>query len=76
MVTMMTSSDINMAIVQFGHKHDEENLKILARRVTKEKIAHWYFFEETADREFEIAALRPHYDFVYECIDSENFYEV
>ena len=73
---MMTNSDINIAIVQFGHKPREEELKMFARTLAREQTAHWYFFEETANREFEIEALRPHYIGIYECIDAENFKEI
>lgn len=76
MTTMIASSDINMAIVQFGHKKNEEELQKIIEQLTKKKLAHWYYFDETADREFEIADLKTHYDIVYECIDIENFYEV
>ena len=75
-MTMMTNSDTNIAVVQFGRKPNDKELEKIAITLARENLAHWYFFEETADREFEIAALRPHYDFIYECIDIENFYEV
>lgn len=75
-MTMMINSDINIAVVQFGRKKDEEELKILARRLTKERLADWYYFDETANKEFEIKDLKNYYDFIYECIDIENFYEV
>lgn len=75
-MTMMINSDINMAIVQFGRKPNDEELEKIAITLAREGLAHWYFFEETADREFEIADLKSHYDIVYECVDTENFYEV
>lgn len=73
---MMINSDTNIAVVQFGRKPNDKELEKIAITLAREGLAHWYFFEETADREFEITALRPHYDVVYECIDIENFYEV
>lgn len=73
---MMITSNTKMAIIQFGHKPNEEELKELSKQLSIKKIADWYYFDKTADREFEVAALRPHYDIVYECIDIENFYEV
>lgn len=73
---MKTNSNIKMAIVQFGHKPKEEELQKITRQLAREELAHWYFFDETANRDFEIADLKSHYDFVYECIDIENFYEV
>ena len=75
-MTMIISSDTKIAIVQFGHKKDEEELQKITRQLAREELAHWYYFDETADREFEVAVLRPHYDIIYECIDIENFYEV
>ena len=75
-MTMMINSDINIAIVQFGHKKDEDELQKITRQLAREGLAHWYYFDETADREFEVAALRPHYEVIYECIDIENYYEV
>ena len=75
-MTMMINSGINMAIVQFGRKPNDEELEKIAITLAREGLAHWYFFEETADREFEIADLKSHYDIVYECVDTENFYEV
>lgn len=77
MTTMMkTNSNTKIAIVQFGHKPREEELKANSRILTRRGIVDWYFFDETADRDFEVAALRPHYDFIYECIDIENFEEI
>lgn len=73
---MTTNLEAKIAIVQFGHKKNEEELQKITRQLAREELAHWYYFDETADREFEVAALRPHYDVVYECIDIENFYEV
>lgn len=76
-MTMTTiDSNIIMAIVQFGHKPKEEKIKKLAKLLKKEQIADWYFFEETADKEFEIKALCPHYTIIYECIDAESFEEI
>ena len=75
-MTMMINSDINMAIVQFGRKPNDEELEKIAIALAREGLAHWYFFEETADKEFEIKELKTHYNFVYECVDTENFYEV
>jgi hypothetical protein len=72
----MISSDTKIAIVQFGHKKNEEELQKITKQLAREELAHWYYFDETADREFEIADLKSHYDIVYECIDIENFYEV
>ena len=73
-MTMMISSDTKIAVAQFGNPDDAE-LQKMAQAASKKGI-HWYYFDKTADREFEIADLKSHYDIVYECIDIENFYEV
>ena len=73
---MMINSDINMAIVQFGHKENEEELQKITKQLAREELAHWYYFDETADREFEIAALRPHYDIIYEYMGNQSFKEI
>ena len=73
-MTMMINSDTKIAVAQFGNP-DDATLKEMAQAAS-EKGMHWYYFDETADREFEIADLKSHYDIVYECIDIENFYEV
>ena len=73
---MKTNSDIKIAVVQFGHKEKEEELKMFARLLRKERTADWYFFDETADKDFEIKALWPHYIGIYECIDVDNFEEL
>ena len=75
---MMTTTNlgVKIAIVQFGHKKNEEELQKITRQLAREELAHWYYFNETADREFEITDLKSHYDVVYECVDIENFYEV
>ena len=76
MTMMKTNLNTKIAIVQFGYKPREEEIKANSKILTRRGIVDWYFFDETADRDFEIAALRPHYDFIYECIDIENFKEI
>ena len=76
MTMMKTNMDTKIAVVQFGRKPNDEELEKIAIALAREGLAHWYFFEETADKEFEIKELKTHYNFVYECVDTENFYEV
>ena len=52
MMTMMTSLDIKIAIAQFGNP-DDEDIKEMAQAVS-EKGIHWYYFDETADKHFEL----------------------
>lgn len=68
MMTMMTSLDTKVAIVQFGNP-DDTKLKKMAQTVS-EKGIHWYYFDETADEDFEIKQLCEHYDIVLRCYDS------
>ena len=74
---MMTMTNTNIAIVQFGYKDNENELKKISKSLEKEGIAHWYFFDETADKEFEVEALRPFYrGGIFECIDIDDFEEI
>ena len=70
MITMMTSLDIKIAIAQFDNQ-DDEDIKEMAQAVS-EKGIHWYYFDETADEDFELQQLCEHYDIVFTC--SENDY--
>lgn len=67
MTTMMINSDTKVAIVQFGNP-DDEKLKKMTQSVS-EKGIHWYYFDETADEEFEIEQLCEHYNIVFKCYD-------
>ena len=69
-MTMMINSDTKIAIAQFGNP-DDAQLKEMAQAAS-EKGMHWYYFDETADRDFELQQLCEHYDIVFTC--SENNY--
>ena len=70
MMTMMISSDTKIAVAQFGNPDDAE-LKEMTQAAS-EKGIHWYYFDETADEDFELQQLCEHYDIVFTC--SENDY--
>lgn len=55
---------IKIAVAQFDRLEDP-GLKRLASELTAQGV-HWYIFDETADREFEIEQLKQHYDRVKE----------
>ena len=69
MMTMMTSLDIKIAIAQFGNP-DDEDIKEMAQAVS-EKGIHWYYFDETADKHFELQELCEHYDIVFTCSEKD-----
>lgn len=66
MMTMITSSDTKIAIAQFGNPDDEDMAK-----AASEKGMHWYYFDETADKEFELQQLCEHYDIVFTRSDKD-----
>ena len=70
MTMMIISMDTKIAIAQFGNL-DDENIIEMAQAASKKGI-HWYYFDETADRDFELQQLCEHYDIVFTC--SENDY--
>jgi hypothetical protein len=70
-MTMMISADTKIAIVQFGHKKNEEELQKITRQLAREELAHWYYFDETADEEFELEQLCEHYRIVFKCYESK-----
>ena len=61
--------DTKIAIAQFGNPDDEE-LKEMAQ-IASEKGMHWYYFDETADRKFELQQLCEHYDIVFTCLNKD-----
>lgn len=69
MMTMTINTDIKIAIAQFGNP-DDEVIKEMAEAMT-EKGIHWYYFDETADEEFELNELCAHYPVVFKCIDRD-----
>lgn len=66
---MKTNMDIEIAIAQFGNL-DNVQLKEMAQAAT-EKGIHWYYFDETADEDFEIEQLCKHYNIVFKCYESK-----
>ena len=54
--------DKQIAIVQFGEINGLDNGLITPITANID----WYYFDETADREFEIKDLKEHYDIVLE----------
>lgn len=66
---MKINLDINIAIAQFGNP-DDEVLKEMAKAMS-EKGMHWYYFDKTADEEFELNQLCEHYRIVFKCYESK-----
>ena len=64
----MISSYAKIAVAQFGNP-DDEILKEMAQKASEKRI-HWYYFDETADEDFEIKQLCEHYNIVLKCYDS------
>ena len=60
---MKLNLGINFAVVQFG---DDKVLNPQILSLIQMVGGHWYYFDEDADKEFEIEALRPHYDVIFE----------
>ena len=67
MMTMMTSLDTKIAIAQFGNP-DDEDIKEMAQAAS-EKGIHWYYFDETADEQFELKQLCEHYNIVFKYME-------
>lgn len=70
MTMMIISMDTKIAIAQFGNLDGEDIIEMA--QAASEKGIHWYYFDETADRDFELQQLCEHYDIVFTC--SENDY--
>ena len=68
-MTTMTNSNAKIAIAQFGNLDDVE-LKEMAQKASEKRI-HWYYFDETADEDFELEQLCEHYNIVYKCYESK-----
>ena len=66
---MITNSEAKIAIAQFGNP-DDEVLKEMAQKAS-EKGIHWYYFDKTADEDFEIEQLCEHYNIVYKYYESK-----
>ena len=73
-MTMMISSDTKIAVAQFGNP-DDAQLKEMAQAAS-EKGMHWYYFDETADKNFELQQLCEHYDIVFTCSDKDYMEQI
>lgn len=73
MMTMKISMD-EIAVAQFGNLEDEE-LKKLVKNANQKGI-HWYYFDKTADEEFELNQLCEHYKVVFKCYESKYMEKV
>lgn len=71
-MTMMINSDTKVAIAQFGNP-DDATLKKMAQAAS-EKGIHWYYFDKTADKDFELQQLCEHYNIVFTCLE-KNYME-
>lgn len=71
---MMTNSEAEIAVAQFGNPDDVE-LKQKAQNAS-EKGIHWYYFGETADENFELEQLCEHYNIVFKCYESKYMEKV
>ena len=74
MMTMITSSDTKIAIAQFGNL-DDEDIKEMAQTASKKGI-HWYYFDEMADKNFELQQLCKHYDIDYTCSEKDYMAQI
>ena len=68
-MTMIINSDTKIAVAQFGNP-DDATLKEMAQAAS-EKGMHWYYFDKTADEDFEIEQLCEHYNIVFKCYESQ-----
>ena len=69
MTTMMTNMDTKIAIAQFGNPDDKDIIEIA--QAASKKGMHWYYFDETADKDFESQQLCEHYDIVFTCSEKD-----
>lgn len=69
MTMMIISMDTKIAIAQFGNLDDEDIIEMA--QAASEKGIHWYYFDETADRDFESQQLCEHYDIVLTCSEKD-----
>jgi hypothetical protein len=67
---MTKTNLVKRAVAQFD-RLDDPGLKRIASELTAQGV-HWYIFDETADKEFEIAQLKEHYDYVGILDSKEN----
>ena len=72
-MTMKISMD-EIAVAQFGNLEDEELKKIFKN--ANQKGIHWYYFDKTADEEFELNQLCEHYKVVFKCYESKYMEKV
>ena len=74
MTMMMTNLDTKIAIAQFGNP-DDEDIKEMAQAAS-EKGIHWYYFDETTDKNFELQQLCEHYDIVFTCSEKDYMEQI
>ena len=71
---MMTTMSTKITIAQFGNPDDEDIIE-MAQAVSKKGI-HWYYFDKTADKDFELQQLCEHYDIVFTCSDKDYMEQI
>lgn len=69
MTMMIISMDTKIAIAQFGNLDDEDIIEMA--QAASEKGIHWYYFDETADKDFELQQLCEYYDIVLTCSEKD-----
>ena len=57
-----------MEKIYIGVYFADENVKEIAK-VMSEKGIHWYYFDKTADEDFEIGQLCEHYNIVFKYME-------
>ena len=68
-MTTIISLDTKIAIAQFGNP-DDEDIKEMSQAASEKRI-HWYYFDETADKDFELQQLCEHYNIVFTCSEKD-----
>lgn len=66
---MTTTMSTKIAIAQFSNPDDEDIIE-MAQAASKKGI-HWYYFDKTADKVFELQQLCEHYDIVFTCSEKD-----
>lgn len=59
----MINLDNKVAVAQFGDLEDPT-----IGEIAKDSGVHWYYFDQTADKDFELEQLYEHYDIVFICM--------
>lgn len=61
---LQEAKELKIAVVQFGEIDRLDDSRLLA--ATARAQVHWYYFDDSENREFAIADLKQHYDMVLE----------